>query len=78
MKGDGHCDAACYVAACDWDYDQAENINDCTICAFGCPDDYLTNGTLDSACCTASCEWDNGLCGTCANGCTQALLDNDA
>jgi len=70
--GNGNCDSACYVEACNWDG------TDCD-CSPGCFPSLLSNDVCDSACNTATCGWDNQKCvkftqGNCASGCFERML----
>ncbi|MFA5366797.1 MAG: trypsin-like peptidase domain-containing protein [Dehalococcoidia bacterium] len=72
--GDGYCDSACNVAACNYDG------GDCSTsyCATGCPWSWVGDGYCDSACNVAACNYDEGDCtsqvGWCSDYCMWAWV----
>eukprot|EP00605_Chrysophyceae_sp_TOSAG23-4_P000023 GSChrysophyteH1.ASY1.ANO1.23.1 assembled CDS len=75
--GDGFCDRACNVSACNFDFPDCVNatkdgwhssVNDDKnsrkeFCSKGCPDGWLGDRVCDSRCKNADCAWDMGDCG---------------
>lgn len=77
--GDGFCDKACNVAACNFDYPDCVNgTNSNTntgynansrppvsqaMCAKGCPENWLGDKICDQRCKSEDCAWDVGDCG---------------
>ena len=75
--GDGFCDRACNVSACNFDYPDCVNATSHysyvghsgnepqhgSLCSTGCPDSWLGDRVCDTRCNTAECAWDMGDCG---------------
>lgn len=75
--GDGYCDKACNVAACNFDYPDCVNGTSnsrgygsnsvsgkyTAQCAKGCPDSWLGDKVCDLRCKDEGCAWDAGDCG---------------
>ncbi len=75
--GDGFCDRACNVSACNFDYPDCSNAtspgwqsgnsgdqpNSKPLCSKGCPDSWLGDKVCDARCKNADCAWDMGDCG---------------
>ena len=74
--GDGFCDRACNVSACNFDFPDCANAtttgwqssigDDAQIskpfCSKGCPDSWLGDKVCDARCKNADCGWDMGDC----------------
>jgi hypothetical protein len=75
--GDGECDSACNVAACD--YDSGDCSSGGGDCNSGCPASWRGDGGCDSACNVAACNFDDGDCNNrCTDGtrrCNGATLE---
>ena len=75
--GDGFCDRACNVSACNFDFPDCVNATSTgwqgssssdqndpkPFCAKGCPDSWLGDKVCDVKCKNADCGWDMGDCG---------------
>jgi len=74
--GDGFCDRACNVSACNFDFPDCVNATSTgspgnginqkdptPFCAKGCPDSWLGDKVCDARCKNADCAWDMGDCG---------------
>ncbi len=74
--GDGFCDRACNVSACNFDFPDCVNATSSgshgngmdqksqkPFCAKGCPDSWLGDKVCDARCKNADCAWDMGDCG---------------
>lgn len=73
--GDGYCDKACNVTACDFDYPDCVNSTlgipntnnnhkpTVAFCAKGCPHTWLGDKVCDLKCKSEECGWDLGDCG---------------
>ena len=75
--GDGYCDRACNVSACNFDYPDCVNATSNSysyvgghsepqrgsFCSKGCPDSWLGDRVCDTRCNNAECAWDMGDCG---------------
>ena len=71
---DGECDAACNVAACDYDGGDCEEFEEC---ASGCLRGWLGDEDCDPECNNAACDYDGGDCEEfeeCAEGCLRGWL----
>jgi hypothetical protein len=78
--GDGSCDDACDVAACEYDDFDCDEGEEDDQCAPGCDYDELGNGSCEEECNLAACDFDGFDCGEedeqepeCAPGCNDDI-----
>ena len=83
IKGDGICDKACMIPACDYDststlgsdYFSIFKHSDCfSNCVGTCDPSLLNNGVCDQICNLYECGYDLGDCGYCNSECTLSNL----
>lgn len=68
-QGDGICDEACNVAACNFDSGDCDDLPE-PLCNEGCYQGWSGDGFCDDACNVAACNFDEGDCaGHCSEGC---------
>jgi hypothetical protein len=74
--GDDYCDAACNVAACNWDDGDCDDDTTTPTCSnIFCSSSQLGDGTCDYFCSGPECNYDNGDCNEKCDNANECRLD---